>query len=375
MSTHLTRYLLGRLARMTLLVGAAVVAAALALDGLERASLLLARQIPPATAVAYLALRVATAAHLLVPLVAAIGAALAVGTLRHRGEWDAMRSLGAGPRQLRLPFAAAGVALLAGLVAYEGYGLPGVLEHTSRFEASQVMGGPVRLGTGDGPRWWWLPGGVLVAGEVAPAADELRDVTWFAFDGDGAVASRHALEALVHQDGDWTVVSGTRRSLEDAGGEQVLQAQVLPLEGLSPAGIRRRLLPLAQHDLGSLWQWAAPRWLRPGDGVAPVPSESRAEARFVLHARLAHPASAGLLVLLAAMLASTLPRGRALAVGAALGAVVATNLLDLLVGAVAPALGWPGWLPWATPVVLGTAVYSTWKKDASERNQPLVQSA
>ena len=377
MTTSLSRYLLAHLARMTLLVGAAVLAAALALDGLERASLLLARQAAPATAAIYLALRVGTAAHLLAPMVMALAAALAVGSLRHRGEWDAMRSLGASPGQLRLPFVAAGLALLGALVAYEGYGLPDVLERTSRYEASQVMGGPVRLGTGDGPRWWWLPDGVLVAGEVAPAADELRDVSWFAIGEDGAIEARTTVDTLVHREGAWVALSGERRSLDETGSTRPLAEEPLPLEGLSPAGIRRRLLPLAQHDLGSLWMWAAPHWLRPGAAVeegvgAP---DSRDEARYVLSARLAHPAAAGWLVVLAAMLAAALPRGRALAVAAAIGAVALANLLDLLASALAPAMGWPAWLPWSTPVALGIVVYLTWKYDASDRNHPLVQSA
>jgi len=376
-TTFLTRYLLRQMTVATLLVGAAVLAAALALDGLERASLLLGQHTSPGTAITYLALRVATTAHLLAPLVMAIGAALAVGSLRHRGEWDAMRALGASPGQLRLPFVAPSVALLAALVAFEGYGLPRLLEATSRFEASEVMGGPVRLGTGDGPRWWWLPHGVLIASEVAPAADELRDVDWFPFDTDGAITERVSAGCLVHHDGGWVVQGGTLRSMDSPGRAQTMREQSLPIGELSPAGIRRRLLPLAQHDLGSLWRWTAPAWLHPvpatGDD-APA-GEPRAEARFVLHARIAHPVSAACVIVLATMLAAALPRGRSLAVGAALGVIATANLLDLLAAAVAPALGWPAWLPWTAPIALGIAVYLTWKYDASCRNHPLVQSA
>lgn len=375
MTSSLGRYLMAHLARMTLLVGAAVLGAALALDGLERASLLLSRQAEASTAAVYLALRVATAAHLLAPLVMAIAAALAVGSLRHKGEWDAFRSLGASPGQLRLPFAAAGLALLGAMVAYEGYVLPDVLERTSRFEATQVMGGPVRLGSGDGPRWWWLPGGVLVAGEVAPAADELRDVSWFARGEGGAVEARLTADSLVHRDGAWVALSGELRSLDDTGTTRLVAEESVPIEGLSPAGIRRRLLPLAQHDLGSLWLWAAPRWLRAAGDGGDAAIEPRDEARYVLNARLAHPAAAGWLVILAAMLAASLPRGRALAVAAALGVVAAANLLDLLAGALAPTLGWPAWLPWVTPMALGIVAYLTWKYEASDRNHPLVQSA
>ena len=357
MSALLTRYLLEHLARFTLMVGVAMLAAVMALDGLERASMMAAQHLAPSTAAAYLALRMTTGLHLLAPLVMALAAGLAVGSLRHRGEWDAMRSLGAGPRELHAPFAAAGVTLALALVAFEGFGLPRALERTSSFEASEVMGGPVRLGTGAGPRWWWLTEGVLIAQEVAPAADRLRGVTWLPFGPDGSVQGRIAADEVLFAHDRWIARQGEHRSLGASGEVTALEDATLPLSELSPAGIRRRLLPLAQLDLA---------WLG---------RDGRDEARYTLHARLAHPLAGGLLVVLAAMLAAALPRGRALAAAAALGAVALSFLLDLLVSALAPGLGWPPWLPWVTPAALSVASYLTWKYDASARNQPLVQSA
>jgi lipopolysaccharide export LptBFGC system permease protein LptF len=358
--SRLFGYVGGQFARMALLTTAAVGASAVALDGLERAALLLGNGVTLATAAAYLGLRVATAAHLLAPVAAATAAALAVALLRHRGEWDAMRSIGAGPGQLLSPFAAAGLALAATLVAYEGFVLPRAIEQTSRHEAAEIMGGPVRLGTGDGPRWWWLEGGVLVAEEVSPAAERLDGAHWFAFGDRGEVTQRIDAGSLTFAEGDWQIEHGARRTMLAPDEVTVASGRTLALPDLTPAGIRRRLLPLAQHDLGSL------------------ASDPRPEARYTLHARLAHPAAVGLVVLLVAWLAAVVRPGRVLAVAMALGVVAVQAMLDLGASALAPALGWSPLLPWGGPALLAgvlAAAYLTSNRDASERNQPLVQSA
>lgn len=145
-----------------------------------------------------------------------------------------------------------------------------------------------------------------------------------------------------------------------AGGElrrATVDAELLALEGLTPGGIRRRLLPLAQHDLPMLW------------------SDPDPGARFTRNARLAHPLSAGLLLLLAAALTTRVRRGRARAAGVALALALAVTVLDGLAGALAPALGWPAPLPWAVPAGLIAALYFTTKEEASSRNQRVVQSA
>lgn len=357
MTPLLRGYILRRMALSTIAVGAAVVGAALCLDGLERASLLLARGLDAGTAAAYLALRQATVAHLLAPLVVCLGAALAVAGLRHRGEWDAMRSLGAAPSHLRLPFVGAGIALTMLLLAYEGYGLPRSLELAARYEASAVLGGTARLGTGDQPRWWRLDDGILVAREVSIAGDRLHGVSWFATDDRGEVSARRDSAELVHNGDGWRFSEGDAWSFDPGPARADADAEDALIAGLTPGGIRRRLLPLAQHDLPTLQR------------------DPRPQAHFTLHARLAHPLSAGLLVVLASILATATGRGRAMAVAAALGAVVGVALLDLLISAVAPALGWAWCLPWVTPTGVVAALYLTWKYDASERNQPLVQSA
>ncbi len=357
MTPRLHRYVLRQLLATAVAVGAAVVGAAVCLDGLERASLLLSRGLDPATAAAYLGLRQLTVVHLLLPLIVALSAALAVATLRHRGEWDAMRALGAAPAHLRVPFAAVGGVLALGLLAFEGYGLPRVLEATARYEASAVLGGTARLGTGDQPRWWRLDDGLLVAREVSAAGDQLAGVSWFRMDDAGAVTARLDAAGLVHDGQAWSFSEGEAWDLDPHPAHEAVGAGTAPMEGLTPGGIRRRLLPLAQHDLAVLQR------------------DPRPEARFTLHARLAHPLSAGLLVLLASLLATAAARGRAMAAASALGAFVGVALLDLLISAVAPSLGWSWLLPWITPAAAGAAVYLTWKYDASERNQPLVQSA
>ena len=353
----LRRYILRQLAVTAVAVGAAVAGAAVCLDGLERASLLLSRGLDPGTAAAYLGLRQLTVVHLLLPLIVALAAALAVANLRHRGEWDAMRALGAAPTRLRMPFMAVGGMLALGLVAFEGYGLPRVLELAARYEASAVLGGAPRLGTGDQPRWWRLANGLLVAREVSVAGDRLQGVSWFTMDDSGAVAARLDADYLIHDGQSWRFSEGWEWDLDPHPVGEHVAARTATMEGLSPGGIRRRLLPLAQHDLATLRR------------------DARPEARFTLHARLAHPLSAGLLVVLASLLATAAARGRAMAAAAALGAFVAVALIDLLIGAIAPSFGWFWVLPWITPAVSGAAVYLTWKYDASERNQPLVQSA
>jgi len=357
MTPRLRRYILRRMAVATVTVGAAVVGAAICLDGLERASLLLARGLDLGTAAAYLGLRQATVAHLLLPLITCLAAALAVAGLRHRGEWDAMRALGAAPGHLRLPFVGIGIAIALALLAYEGFGLPRALEQTARYEASAVLGGTARLGTGDQPRWWRLDEGLLVAQEVSAAGDRLDGVSWFAMDDQGEVIARHDSDALVHDGDGWRFSEGELWRFEPGPVLSEVEAEDALITGLTPGGIRRRLLPLAQHDLATLQR------------------DPRPEAHYTLHARMAHPLSAGLLVVLASLLATAAARGRAMAAAAALGAFVVMALLDLLVSAVAPALGWSWLLPWVTPAVLGAALYLTWKYDASERNQPLVQSA
>ncbi len=353
----LRRYILRRMGISTVAVGAAVIGAAVCLDGLERASLLLARGLDVGTAAAYLGLRQATVAHLLLPLIACLAAALAVAGLRHRGEWDAMRSLGAAPGHLRLPFLAVGIALAALLLAYEGFGLPRALELAARYEASAVLGGAARLGTGDQPRWWRLDDGLLVAREVSIAGDRLSGVSWFTTDDLGEVTARRDSAELVHDGDGWRFSEGDLWSFGPGPDRLERDTEDAFIAGLTPGGIRRRLLPLAQHDLPTLER------------------DPRPEARYTLHARLAHPLSAGLLVVLASLLATAAARGRAMAVAAALGAFVIVALMDLLASAVAPALGWAWCLPWVTPTVVAAAVYLTWKYDASERNQPLVQSA
>ena len=357
MTPRLRRYILRQMAVTTVVVAAAVLGTAVCLDGLERASLLVARGLDLGTAVIYLGLRQATFAHLLLPLIAGLAAALTVASLRHRGEWDAMRSLGAAPSTLRLPFVGVGVALAAALVAYEGFVLPRSLELASRYEASAILGGTLRLGTGEQPRWWRLDTGILVAREVSPAGDHLEEVSWFTMEEGSVVTQRRDAAELVHDGEAWRFGDGTAWSFDPHPALDEVAAESVPMDGLTPGGIRRRLLPLAQHDLAALQR------------------DTRPEAHYTLHARLAHPLSAGLLVALASLLATAAPRGRALAAAAALGAFVGMALLDLITSAVAPALAWSSALPWGTPLVLAVVLYLTWRYDASERNHPLVQSA
>ena len=357
MTPRLRRYILRQMAVTTVAVGGAVVGAAICLDGLERASLLLARGLDMGTAAAYLGPRQATVAHLLLPLIAALAAALTVASLRHRGEWDAMRALGAAPGTLRLPFVGVGVVLAALLLVYEGFVLPRALELAARYEASAVLGGTARLGTGVQPRWWRLDHGLLVAREVSPAGDRLEGVSWFSLDDSGAVTNRRDADDLVHDGEAWRFGEGSQWEFSPQPLAANVTAEEIPMEGLTPGGIRRRLLPLAQHDLPTLR------------------ADSRPEAHYTLNARLAHPLSAGLLVVLASLLATAAARGRAMAAATALGAFVGMALLDLLASAAAPALGWNFVLPWGTPLLLVAALYLTWKYDASERNHPLVQSA
>ena len=358
MSGRLARYVLRHALVWGALCAAIVAAVALALDGLERASTLAGRQVAAADALRYLGLRLATVIHLLAPLAAGLAAALAVSTLRHRGEWDGMRALGAGHRAMRAPFALLCAGTAALLLVYEGYVLPRAFEGAARVEATAVLGGEARLGGGAGPRWWVLPAGVLVAREVDPAGDRLRGVTWLQR-GDGPGFSRRVdagtLEAV---DGGWQAADARIRAF--AGGDDPVSGAVtlpLELEGLSPGGIRRRLLPLAQHDLGALW------------------ADPRPSARFTLHARLSHPLAVGLVWLWVALLAGALPRGRALAAGTGVGVALAVAVLAMLGAAMAPALGWPAWLPWGLPTLLAVACYWTWKYEPSLLNQPLVQSA
>jgi lipopolysaccharide export LptBFGC system permease protein LptF len=360
MSGRLAGYVLRHAIGWALVCGAMVVAVAVALDGLERASILVGRQIGATDAARYLGLRLGTVAHLLAPLAAGLAAALAVSTLRHRGEWDGMRALGAGHRSLRMPFALLGVVATAVLVLYEGYGLPAAIEGAARVEATAVLGGEVRLGEGAGPRWWVLPDGVLIAREVDPAGDRLRGVTWLRRGDDGVFERRVDADQLVAGADGWEAEGATIRELMSADPDdpvRVVERVPLELPGLTPGGIRRRLLPLAQHDLSALW------------------ADPRPPARFTLHARLAHPLTVGLSWLWVALLAAVLPRGRALAAGAGVGVALAATLLGMLGGALAPALGWPVWLPWSLPALLTATCYWTWKYDPSLLNQPLVQSA
>ncbi len=363
MSGRVTRYLLRSLGRHGALTLVAFAAAAVAVDGLERAGLLLAHDAPPAAVASYLGLRLATVAHLLVPLAAAVGVALAVAGLRHDGEWDALRALGAGPAQLAAPFVLAALVLAAGLVWWEGWVLPRAIEGAARVESARVLGGTPRLGHGAGPRWWHLDGGVLVATEVAPSGDRMRGVTWLGTGPDGRTERRVDAAELVHTERGWVAADGIAWSFPTDGSlhRSAVDAEIVALEGLSPGGIRRRLLPLAQYDLPMLWDSADP------------------EARFTRQARLAHPCSTALLLLLALVATARLRRGRARAAGVALALAGAATVLDLLAGALAPALGWPPWLPWLLPTVLAAAAvgaaYRTTKNDASSRNQRVAQSA
>ncbi len=359
MSDRLAVYVTRHALRWVLLCGIVVAGAALALDGLERASTLASRQVAIGDAAAYLVLRLATILHLLVPVTGGLAAALAVSTLRHRGEWDGMRALGAGPAVLRTPFLLLGLAATMALVLYEGYALPAAIERATAVEAVAVLGGHVRMGSGDGPRWWNLRDGVLIAGEVDPSGERLRDVTWL-HRGEGESFTRRvdAAELVVRPTG-WEALTVTDRSLDASSPSRVDTAdrRALALEDLTPGGIRRRLLPRSQLALPALHAAADP------------------ESRFTLHARLAHPLAAGLLFLWAALLAAILPAGRALAAAAGTGLALAVTLAGMLGSALAPALGWPAWLPWVLPGVLAVAVYWTWKWEPSLRNQPLVQSA
>jgi len=348
-SGRLSRYLLVTLLRNTLLAVAAMAGVAVAVDGLERAGLLIAHAVPARDVAAYLGLRMATVIHLLLPPAAALGTALTVAGLRHRGEWDAMRALGAGAAQLAPPFVLLAAGLAAGLLVYEGWALPRAIEGASRVESTRVLGGMPRLGSGAGMRWWRLDHGVLVATAVDPAGDELHGVTWLQSDGDGRVTRRIDAAALVHTERGWVATDGVAWDFAADGALQraALEAEVLTVDGLHPGGIRRRLLPLAQHDLPMLWAATGP------------------EARFCRHARLAHPLTAGLVLLLAVALAVRSRPGRARAAGVALTLAAAATVLDLLGGTLAPSLGWPTPLPWALPAALGAgliaAAYRTTK--------------
>ncbi len=358
--SRLARYIGWQLARLVLVIGAAVAAAALALDGLERAALLLEHDVSVATAATYLGLRLATAAHLLLPVAAAMAAALAVALLRHRGEWDAMRSLGAAQAQLMGPFALAAMILVGVLVLHEGMLLPRAIEESSRFETAQIRGGPVRLGSGAGPRWWWLDGGVLIAEEVSPAGTELTGAHWFALDAQGSVTERIDAATMGFLYGGWFPGHGTSRSMADPRVSEPVQRGLPCLDELTPAGIRRLLVPLAQHDLRSL------------------AADPRPEARYTLHARLAHPVAAGLLLLITAWLVTRIRTGRVLAVAVALGLAATQVMVDLVAGALALMLDWLPLLPWLSPLLLAVTLgglYLTSSREASERNQPLVQSA
>jgi len=360
MSRRLSRYIWRRLAAQLVISGLAVAAVMLALDGLERASVMLANQLTLATAVTYLALRLATVAHLLVPLVACLAVALTIAALRHRGEWDAMRSLGAGPAQQLTPFVVFAAVLAAGLAGYENYGLPRSIERAARYEASQVLGGADRLGTGEGPRWWRLTEGILVARGVTPSGDVLSGVSWMKLDGAGQVLFRIDAEQLVHDGEAWS--AHRAQVWEFAGPAGLVNRSVaqepVPLLGLTPGGIRRRLLPLAQSDLPML------------------ASDPSPQARFTLHSRFAHALASGLLVLLVVVLtAGILPRGRALSAAISIGLMTMVVLATALGNLLAPGLGWPVWLSWVVPALLAAAVYLTWKYEAWVRNQPLVQSA
>lgn len=358
MSTLIQRYLLRRLALYSLLSLAVVVTLSLAIDGLERASLMLSRDLSWSAIVVYLGLRLGTIAHQLLVGSGCLAAAMVVATLRHRNEWDAMRALGAGPRVRLAPFVTSAVGLAILLAAFEGYVLPRTIEEASRFEASTVLGGSARFGTGAGPRWWQLDAGVLVAEDVAPSGEVLHGVSWFAL-RDGSIVERVDAEQLAHEGDRWRASQVTTTAFR-AGEELVTTVsprRTMTLEGLSPGGIRRRLLPLAQHDVSLLL------------------GDPRPEARYTLHGRLAHAVSGGLLLLLAAVLVSRWTSSRAWAAATALGLTGSTALGHQMCHLMAGTLGWSPWLPWGIPAVLGLAVYFTWKYDASLRNQPLVQSA
>lgn len=359
MSERLAAYVARHALRWTLLCAAVLAGVVVILDGLERASTLANHQVAPLDVARYLLLRLATVLHLIAPLAGGLGAALAVSTLRHRGEWDGMRALGAGSRTLRAPFLLLGALTAVGLALFEGYALPRAIERASAVESTAVLGGQVRLGGGDGPRWWNLRDGVLIAGAVDPTGERLADVIWLQREAEGGFQRRVDAGEVVVIPGGWEARDVTIHDLDPHALARVGQSDRLPLElaGLTPGGIRRRLLPRAQLALPALL-----------DDLGP-------EARFTLHARLAHPLAVGLLCLLAASLAAMLPAGRALAAAAGIVLALGLTLAGVVGGALAPALGWPVWLPWLLPGVLAPGVYLTWKAEPSLRNQPLVQSA
>ncbi len=359
MSERLALYVTRRAVGWLLLWAAVLAGIAVVLDGLERASTLAAHQVATGDVARYLALRLATAGHLIAPLACGLAATLTVSTLRHRGEWDGMRALGAGARTLRAPFVLLAALTAVGLACFEGYALPRAIERVATLEASAVLGGPVRLGAGEGPRWWNLRDGVLIAGEVAPTGERLTRVTWLRGGTEEGFARRVDAREVVVDAAGWTALDATTHDLTPGGPGTVSSTDRMSLEldGLTPGGIRRRLLPRSQRDLTALL------------------SDPDPAARFTLHARLAHPLAVGLLCLLAASLAAMLPGGRALAAAVGVALALGLTLIGLVGGALAPAMGWPAWLPWGLPALFAGAVYWTTKAEPSLRNQPLVQSA
>ena len=195
---------------------------------------------------------------------------------------------------------------------------------------------------------------------MEPAGNELTGVSWMKLDDEGQVARRVDADRLVHDGVGWIAHQASVADFTGPSGleRRSTERESIPLLGLTPGGIRRRLLPLAQRDLSML------------------AADPRPEARFAVHSRLAHAVSSGLVVLLVMLLsAGILPRGRALGAAVSLGLIAVVLLATALGNLLAPGLGWPVWLSWMVPALLAGAVYLTRKYEAWVRNQPLVQSA
>lgn len=296
------------------------------------------------------------ALHQLAPAAMLLAAGAAVSTIRHRGEWTAMQSLGMSRWVIVAPIAACTLLFSFGLVAFDEWVATRAGSRVDRMMVERFQRwGDYRFYYV--PRQWFRVGDTIFYVRGESEATRLRDVSIFWFDSEFRLARRIDAETVSSLGGArWLVEGAVERRFEADGASprEVVARRELELPGTSPDTFRVQVGRPEQMKVGDLLAQLEIR------GRVGLPTE---RLQLALHNRFAYPVTGFAATMLAVLLALRPSRRGHLTLALVEGLVVTLVLFGIILVGKSLVLG--EHLPaaaaaWAPVFGLLAATWGTW---------------